>query len=233
MTSIAIMQPYFCPYVGYFQLIKSADVFVIYDNIEYTKKGWINRNRFLSNGEATIFSIPIRKDSDQLDVRQRFLADDFKPQKLMNRITGAYTKAPFYAQVLPLLERVFLQEERNLFAFIHYAVVEICEYLEIETRIVSSSEVEIDHGLRSQDKVVAICQAFQAETYINPIGGRELYEKDTFRDHGLELRFLQTGDVVYPQFDAEFVASLSIIDVMMFNARKTISEDFLKRYRFQ
>lgn len=233
VTSIAIMQPYFCPYVGYFQLIKSADVFVIYDNIEYTKKGWINRNRILANGEATTFSIPIRKDSDRLDVRQRFLADDFNPQKLMNRIKGAYAKAPFYVETLPLLERVFLQEERNLFAFIHHSVVEICDHLEIGTRIVSSSEVEIDHSLRSQDKVVAICQAFQADTYINPIGGQELYAKEAFRDHGLELLFLQTGDVVYPQFGADFVASLSIIDVMMFNDRKTITEDFLQRRHFK
>lgn len=233
VTSIAIMQPYFCPYIGYFQLIQSADVFVIYDNIEYTKKGWINRNRFLANGEAATFSLALKKDSDHLDVRERFLAENFDRRKLLNRIEGAYRKAPYFDDVLPLLKSVVLNEQQNLFAFIHHSVAEVCDYLGITTRIVRSSHVEIDHSLRGQDKVVAICQAFQADTYINPIGGRELYAKETFRNQGLELRFLQTGDIVYPQLGAEFVASLSIIDVMMFNARQTISEDLLQRCQFQ
>ncbi len=233
MTKIAIMQPYFCPYIGYFQLIRAADVFVIYDNIEYTKKGWINRNRFLARGEAATFSIPIKKDSDHLDVRERFVADDFKPQKLLNQMRGAYGKAPFFAETFPLLERLVLNQERNLFAFIHHSVAEICEALEIGTRIVRSSDVQIDHSLTSQDKVVAICQALEAETYVNPIGGQELYAKDAFREQGLELRFLQSGEIVYPQFDDDFVAFLSIVDVMMFNDRKTITEDFLQRYQLQ
>ncbi len=233
MTSIAIMQPYFCPYIGYFQLINSADVFVIYDNIEYTKKGWINRNRFLANGAATTFSIPIKKDSDHLNVEERYVAEDFNRQKLLNRIKGAYAKAPFFAETLPLLERVFLSNEQNLFAYIEHSVAEICEFLNIRTKIVRSSEVKIDHSLRSQDKVIAICRALEAETYINPIGGQELYAKDGFRDRGLDLRFLQSGDVTYSQFGGEFIACLSIIDVAMFNDQRSISGDFLQRYQLQ
>lgn len=233
MTTIAIMQPYFCPYIGYFQLIKSADVFVIYDNIKYTKKGWINRNRLLANGEAATFSIPIKKDSDHLDVRERFVSDDFDRQKLLNRIKGAYAKAPSFAEAFPVVESVVLCDAQNLFDYVHHSVAEICRYLGIATRIVRSSEIEIDHSLRSQDKVIEICAALQAKTYINPIGGQELYAKEAFLEQGIELRFLQPGDTTYPQLGDSFVEFLSIIDVMMFNAREAVSDDLLHRYQLQ
>lgn len=233
MTTIAIMQPYFCPYIGYFQLIKSADVFVIYDNIKYTKKGWINRNRLLANGAAATFSIPIKKDSDRLDVRERFVSDEFDRQKLLNRIKGAYAKAPGFSEAFPAVERAVLCDAQNLFEYVQHSVIEICRYLGIETRVVRSSQIEIDHSLRSQDKVIEICAALQAGTYINPIGGQELYAKEEFRERGIELRFLQPGDIAYPQFGDSFVEFLSIIDVMMFNARETISDDLLHRYQLQ
>lgn len=233
MTTIAIMQPYFCPYIGYFQLIKSADVFVIYDNIKYTKKGWINRNRLLANGAAATFSIPIKKDSDHLDVRERFVAEDFDRQKLLNRIKGAYGKAPCFGEAIPVVERALLCDAQNLFEYVHQSVQEICRYLGITTEIVRSSGIEIDHSLRSQDKVIEICKALQATTYINPIGGQELYAKHAFRDQGIELQFLQPNNIVYPQLGNSFVEFLSIIDVMMFNARETISDDLLQRYQLQ
>ena len=227
------MQPYFCPYIGYFQLIKSADVFVIYDNIEYTKKGWINRNRFLANGDAVTFSIALKKDSDHLHVRERFLAENFDRRKLLNRIEGAYRKAPYFEEVVPLLKSIVLHEQENLFAYIHHSVMEICAFLGITAKIVKSSDVDVDHSLRSGEKVGAICKALGAETYVNPIGGRALYEKDAFRKQGLELRFLQTESITYPQFGDSFVASLSILDVLMFNARQSVAEDLLQRYRLE
>lgn len=233
MTTIAIMQPYFCPYIGYFQLIRAADVFVVYDNIKYTKKGWINRNRLLANGEATTFSLPIKKDSDALDVRDRWLAEDFDRRKLLNRIRAAYQKAPFFEETFPLVERVVQFEDRNLFSFIYHSLREICVFLGITTSLIKSSDLAIDHELKSQDKVIGICQSLRAESYVNPIGGRELYSKDDFRDAGLELKFLETCDVVYRQFDAAFVEFLSIVDVMMFNPRGAIMDDLLGRYRLQ
>src|SRR5437868_13460953 len=95
---VAIMQPYFLPYIGYFQLIESVDLFVIYDNIKYTKKGWINRNRFLRNGADVVFTVPLRKDSDSLNVRERAVADDFDPRKLVNQVREAYRRAPHFTQ---------------------------------------------------------------------------------------------------------------------------------------
>jgi hypothetical protein len=219
---LAIMQPYFFPYIGYFQLIAAADVFVVYDNIKYTKKGWINRNRMLQNGKDVMFSVPLKSDSDSLDVCERELAADFNRDKLLNQIKGAYRRAPYFAQTLPLVEQIVRHEEPNLFRYLHNSIVKTCEHLEIKTEIKLSSDIAIDHTLQSQDKVLALCEAVEASTYVNAIGGMELYKKEAFLEKGIELKFIKSKTFEYAQFGAEFVSWLSIIDVMMFNPFDTI-----------
>jgi hypothetical protein len=215
---LAIMQPYFLPYIGYFQLIAAVDQFVVYDNIKYTKKGWINRNRLLLHGVDVTFSLPLKKDSDSLDVVQRELATDFDRSRLLNQFRGAYSRAPYFPKTFHLLECIVSSEERNLFRYIHHSLVETCAHLGIDTEIRISSDVPIDHGLKSQDKVLAICEALGAESYINSIGGVDLYSKETFEQRGIALRFLRSKPFVYPQFQEAFVPWLSIIDVLMFNS---------------
>jgi hypothetical protein len=213
----AIMQPYLLPYIGYFQLIAAADVFVVYDNIKYTKKGWINRNRYLLNGADATFSVPLRKDSDLLDVRQRAMAADFNRAKLLGQLREAYRKAPYFAATFPLVEEVLAGDGANLFDFLHRSIVLVCGHLGIATRIVVSSTLDIDHSLQAADKVLALCRAAGADAYINPIGGVELYSKDDFAAEGIELSFLKSRPIEYLQFGAAFVPWLSIVDVMMFN----------------
>ena len=217
MTRLAIMQPYFCPYIGYFQLIAAVDLFIVYDNIKYTKKGWINRNRMLQNGKDVMFSLPLKSDSDYLDVFQRELAPDFNRDKLLNQFKGAYRHAPYFAQTFPLIEQVVRYEDMNLFRFLHHSIVKTCERLGITTEIWISSDIAIDHGVKNQDKVLALCEAVGATTYVNAIGGMELYSKETFREKGIDLKFIQSRAFEYPQFGDVFVPWLSIIDVMMFN----------------
>src|SRR5690349_10134683 len=113
---LAIMQPYFFPYIGYFQLINASDLFIVYDNIQYTKKGWINRNRFLQNGKDVLFSIPLKKDSDYLDVRDRDLALDFNKTKLLNQIKAAYQRAPYMNETYPIIEEIIQFDDINLFS---------------------------------------------------------------------------------------------------------------------
>jgi hypothetical protein len=211
------MQPYLFPYIGYFQLIKYVDVFVVYDNIKYTKKGWINRNHMLVNGKSVVFSLPIKKDSDHLNVCERELATNFNRDKLLNQFTGAYLRAPFFKQTLGLVENILRHEDRNLFRFLHYSISKTCEHLGIETEIRVSSGITIDHKMMNQEKVLAICEALGASTYVNPIGGKELYSKEKFREKGISLKFIQLKPIEYAQFGDAFVPSLSIIDVMMFN----------------
>lgn len=211
------MQPYFFPYLGYFQLIGSVDLFIMYDNIKYTKKGWINRNRMLQNGNDVIFSLPLQSDSDSLDVCQRKLAADFNRDKMLNQFRGAYRRAPHFEQTYPLLKQIVGYEDTNLFRFLHQSIVRICKYLDITTQISISSNIAINHDLKSQDKVLALCEAVGANTYVNAIGGMDLYSKDVFRDKYIDLKFIRSLPFEYPQFGNEFVPWLSIIDVMMFN----------------
>ena len=225
------MQPYFLPYIGYFQLIGAVDTFVVYDNIKYTKKGWVNRNRYLINGTDATFSIPLKKDSDFLDVRDREISLDFNKTKFINQIREAYRRAPYLADTLQLLEKVMAVEETNLFLFLHASIEAVCDHLGIRTPIIVSSAIDADHALQAQDKVLAICEALGADAYVNPIGGTELYSKQHFAEKRIAVSFLKSDPVEYPQFDAGFVPWLSIIDVMMFNSRKHIENVILPSYR--
>ena len=214
---LAITQPYFLPYIGYYQLLAAVDTFVVYDNIKYTKKGWINRNRLLLNNEAGTFSLPLKKDSDTLDVVQREMAADFDRGKLLNQFKGVYGTAPYFAPTYALLERIVRCEERNLFRYIHHSLNETCEYLGIKTSVRISSSVDIDHELRGKDKVLALCKAMGAATYVNAIGGTELYCREDFKRRGVDLKFIKSKPFEYKQLSAPFVPWLSIVDVLMFN----------------
>ncbi len=216
--NLAVMQPYFLPYIGYFQLIAAVDKFVVYDNIKYTKKGWINRNRMLVNESDTMFSLPLMKGSDSLHVVQRELAVDFNREKLLNKFKGAYNDAPYFAQIFPLLKRIIDHDSSNLFWYIHNSIVEVCVHLDIATPICVSSDIQIDHNLKGQDKVITLCEALGADIYTNAIGGIELYHSASFQNKGIALKFLKTKPFDYTQFRLPFVPWLSIIDVLMFNS---------------
>ena len=217
------MQPYFLPYIGYFQLITSVDQFIVYDNIKYTKKGWINRNRMLQNGSDVMFSLPLQRDSDSLDIVQRKVSADFNREKLLNQFNGTYRKAPYFEETMPLIEQIVCFEDNNLFAYLHHSIVQICKHLGITTNIRVSSTIDIDHSLQNQEKVLALCQATSAKTYVNAIGGKELYSKEIFQDKDIELKFIKSRPFEYKQFDAPFVPWLSMLDVLLFNSVDFIS----------
>jgi len=212
------MQPYFLPYIGYFHLIAAVDLFIVYDNIKYTKKGWINRNRMFQNGKDVMFSLPLKNDSDYLDVCERELAADFNRNKLLNQFKGTYRRAPYFSQTIPLVEQIVRYKEGNLFCFLHHSIAKTCEYLGITTEIRNSSTIAIDHGLKNQTKVLALCEAVGASAYVNTIGGMELYSKEVFLEKGVKLNFIRSKPFEYAQFGEAFVPWLSIIDVMMFNS---------------
>jgi len=224
LMKIGIMQPYFLPYLGYFQLMAACDQFVVYDNIKFTKKGWINRNRMLLNGADHMFTLPLRNDSDFLDVDQRFLGDNFEKEKnkILGQVRSAYARAPQFSHAYPVIEEIFSFADRNLFHFIWYSLLRMREYLGITTPLVVSSTVEIDHALKGKYKVMELCKALSGDAYINPIGGMELYDKDEFRANGIGLQFHKMKPVIYRQFGDSFITSLSVLDVIMFNDKDTL-----------
>jgi len=215
---LAIMQPYFFPYIGYFQLIAAVDKFIVYDNIKYTKKGWVNRNRMLQNDTDVLFTLPLKSDSHSLDIGERVLDADFNRNKLLSQFQNAYRRAPYYEQTFKLIEQIVLYEDVNLFHFVCNSIVKICDYLDIKTKIKIASEVAVDHSLKNQDKVLALCKAVSASSYVNAIGGMELYSDEVFQENRVDLRFIRSKAFQYRQFGNEFVPWLSIIDVMMFNS---------------
>jgi hypothetical protein len=222
---LAIMQPYFLPYIGYFQLINAVDEFVVYDNIEFTKKGWINRNRILVNGKPAYITLPVKNDSDYLAVKERRLADSWHTDrvKMMNRMTESYRKSPNFDTIYPIIAKCIFFEDTNLFEFVLHSLDTVKNYLGIQTSLLISSSIPIDHTLKAESKVIAICKERQANTYLNPIGGTGLYDKDRFRNEGIDLRFLKSNECSYRQYNNDFIPWLSILDVMMFNSRNEIS----------
>jgi hypothetical protein len=230
---IAIMQPYFLPYMGYWQLISAVDAFVVYDNIKYTKKGWINRNRYLRNGVEDTFSLPLRKDSDFLDVNQRFLADSFDREDLLNRFREAYRKAPEFSSVMPLLEIIIRNPAANLFEYILGSIRAVCGFLEIKTPLVVSSTIDCDHSLKAAERVQAICKALGADIYVNPVGGMELYSKDDFARNGIDLKFLKALPFEYQQSGNPFVPCLSILDLLMFNSKEFTQSKIYSGYSLE
>lgn len=220
--TIGIMQPYFLPYIGYWQLMTAVDAFIVYDNIQYTKKGWINRNRFLQNGAPALFTIPLKHDSDTLDICSRSIAEEFRPEKLISKFEASYRKAPLFGDVFPIVTSIVAAESTNLFTYVAHSIQAVSQYLDIRTPLVVSSTVPVNHSLRGQDKVIRLCGAMGGDRYINAIGGQQLYSKTAFADRGIRLNFLQTRPVSYRQFGNEFVPNLSILDVMMFNEKRAI-----------
>lgn len=220
---VAIMQPYFLPYIGYFQLIAAVDKFVVYDNIKYTKKGWINRNRMLVNGKEALFTVPLRSSSDALNIGERELHGDFDRVRLISKFQSAYRRAPFFNETMGVLEQVVKHDDSNLFGFLRNSIASITSHLDIATDLCISSDLPIDHSLTSQDKVLAICKALGATTYVNAIGGKALYSTEAFAKQGIDLKFIRSGPFVYPQFGNDFQPWLSIVDVMMFNSPVDIS----------
>lgn len=227
---IAIMQPYLLPYIGYFQLIAASDLFVVYDNIQYTKKGWINRNRLLMNGTDKVFTLALQKASDHLEIRDRYVAEDFNRSKVLNQFKGGYFKAPFFKQTFALLEEVFNFKEPNLFEFIRHALTLTLGQLDITTKVIISSDVKAEHQATGEDRVLSICKSLGATSYLNPNGGRALYDKKRFSELGIDLRFLETMPFEYAQFSGPFIPNLSIIDVMMFNPPNTVRELITTKY---
>ena len=224
---LGIMQPYFMPYIGYWQLMAAVDTYVVYDDVNYIKGGWVARNNILLNGQKHMFTITLNGASSNKLFNEITIKDDFK--KFSRLIESAYRKAPYYAEVTALLDKIYNYEDKSLGAFMLNSFQVVLDYLEIDTKLVLSSTIAKDNSLRGRDKVKHICQLLGANTYYNAIGGQELYDKVDFKAGGIDLYFVQTNLTPYAQLGNEFVPGLSMIDVLMYNSVETI-KNLLKDY---
>lgn len=221
---LGIMQPYFFPYLGYWQLINAVDTYVVYDDVAFIKGGWINRNNILINGNSNLITLPLEKASSFKKINEIFISKNMQQhEKIIKTIKMAYKKAPFFAEVMPIIEGLLLNS-KTITELNYNSILKINKYLGVNTKILLSSSLEKNNELKAQDKVLHICKLFNTDMYINAIGGQELYEKEIFKENGIDLKFLKIGSIEYKQFKNNFVSNLSIIDVMMFNSPEKIKE---------
>ncbi|WP_194778170.1 WbqC family protein [Pararhodonellum marinum] len=223
MKCIAIMQPYLFPYIGYFQLIASVDQFVLLDDVNYIKRGWVNRNAIVVNQHLQGFTVPVEKVSQNKLIKDLELMEDGKwKSKLLKTIAFSYKKAREFSQVYPLMEDIIHHEENNLACFIYNSIEAITTYLEIDTPLVMNSHRENHDHWKGQQRIIQICKREKAGQYLNLRGGWELYHKSLFDEHGLKLSFLDVRFQPYPQPYPQFIPSLSIIDVLMHNSKSEV-----------
>ena len=223
--TIAIMQPYIFPYIGYFQLINTVDKFVIYDDVNFINKGWINRNNILVSGQAHLFTIPLKDASQNKLIYEVELAvNDPWKKKFLKTLQQSYLKAPNYQKVFLLIEEIVNFEAGTIAELTLHALQKICGYMNITTEIVPSSSVYNNTELKAQDRILDICKQEKAIHYINPIGGMELYDKNKFEKEGIKLNFIKSTADPYLQFKNAFVPWLSIIDILMFNDAESVDK---------
>lgn len=213
------MQPYLFPYIGYFQLLNTADKFIFYDDVNCIKRGWINRTNILNSKDKQLNIVSISKKSQNTKINKTKLHGSRKD--FLKSIHHNYRKAPHFNEIFELIEECFNKDYNTISELAAATVICVKNYLEIETDVSFSSK---DHSSSvnagRNERIIEICKKEKADIYINSIGGQELYSKEYFSNHSIDLLFLQTGDINYSQFPIRsnsFEPNLSILDVLMFN----------------
>jgi hypothetical protein len=222
--SVAIMQPYFFPYLGYFQLVQAVDHFVFYDDVMFIKKGWINRNRILMQGNEFLFTIPLEKQSQNKTIRESTVSwgKEF-PDKFMNQLDSAYKKASNYEEVRDLVEQVLHRKFESLADLASESVHATWTHLGLEKFFYQSSELPVSADLGRAERLMEITKFLSDSSYINAVNGQELYEKGIFKENGLDLHFLKPKLNPYLQGNTkEFIHGLSMIDVLMWNKKEDV-----------
>ena len=218
------MQPYLFPYIGYFQLIKAVDKFVIYDDVQYIKGGWINRNRIQIDNKDYLFTFNIKRDSLSLPINQRVFASNFSEikEKFLSLLFHVYHKAPHFSSTQFLVKDILSFPEHNVSSFITNSLQMVCSYMNITTPFILSSQIKKNNLLKGQERVVDINLAMGSTHYINLMGGINLYTKEKFDANGIKLNFIKMRNFEYQQFGKKFIPNLSILDVLMLNDLKSI-----------
>jgi hypothetical protein len=218
------MQPYVFPYLGYFKLINAVDRFIVLDDVNYIKRGWINRNRILVNGREYLFTIPITAVSQNKKINEVFISEKYPvwKEKFLRTMKRAYCKAPYFSTVMDLLHEILIFPEKKLSFFLSNSLKEICGYLHINTQLIKTSAIYEKRDFKGEERIIDICKQNQAKEYLNLPGGNGLYSKSRFQRENILLRFIDSSIPPYKQGKNEFIPNLSILDVMMFNDKEKI-----------
>lgn len=223
------MQPYFLPFVGYFQLIASVDKFVVYDDVAFIKRGWINRNTLFVNGQRYLMTIPLSNGKRGVLIRDLIIAhkaNNWKNQ-LLKTVRLAYSRAPFFSEVFPWFESQILSPHNSICQLNIESLLWVCKRNGISTEFVTSSTIYGNQTMGRSERLVDICKKEGGTCYINAIGGKELYDQEQFTPSKIKLRFIASSTPPYPQSTKVFAPGLSILDAMMHLAPEQINEMML------
>ena len=226
------MQPYLFPYIGYFHLIYSSDIHVVYDDVDFIKNGWINRNNIYGKTESLLITIPLSKQSSNKKINEteiNYNVYDWK-KKIYKQFELTYQKAPYYSQVFKLIESIFEKNHKFINELNVDGIQSVVDYIGgYNGKIIKSSTEFNNTHLKSQERILDICKQTNSDTYINVISGNHLYNKDIFKNNGIDLCFINSKIETYQQFHKTFIPFLSILDILMFNDKNKIQE-MLKQY---
>lgn len=215
MTTIAAMQPYLFPYVGYYQMAALVEEFVFLDDANFIVRGFINRNHLLLNGRAHRFTVPVADASQNRSIKDHWYPD--RGEQLLKLLRVAYRTAPHLRTALPLIESVFEEGGGNVALTNALSVQRVLEYAGLERRWLSSSNLLAQGQFKGRSWIIEICRRLQASRYLNLPGGRALYEPAVFDAEGIALQFVEP---LFPAYDqaCPFVQGLSMIDALMWCA---------------
>ena len=222
---LAIMQPYYFPYIGYWQLINAVERFVIYDDVNYIKGGWVNRNRLLINGEPAYITAPLEGASPFKRICDIRLQNSMAWQdKLVKMVDNTYRRAPCYSEWFEIIETLIRYDAQNLSDYLVHQLRVLASFIGIHTDFVVTSRCYENSELSGQERIIDICRREGAKIFINPQGGMSLYNQEYFAACGVGLKFILPSNVGYRQFSPVHVPWLSIIDVMMFNTKSQLQK---------
>lgn len=224
---LAVMQPYIFPYLGYFQLAYHTDKFIFYDDVNFIKGGYINRNNILSKGQKQLFTLPVEKASSNRKINELHFSSNRK--KVLKSIEQNYRKAPYFEFVMPVITEVLSTKETQVSTLCKNSVISVFDYLALELDYSFSSDLNYDRAGSASAKLFSLCDVTDANKYCNMKNGELLYSKKDFKEKGIELTFLEMANFIYSQGENDFVSHLSIIDVLMWNEKSTVIE-LMKKY---
>ncbi len=230
---LALMQPYFLPYLGYFSLIKSADHFVFFDTPQYIRRGWMNRNRIIHPKDgANYITIPIEKAPRETPINKiKISYSSDWVQKIFGQLEVYKKRATHYKEVVSLLQDILKEKYTHLSLLNIESTLQICKYLEMDVdhSVFSKLEVNVETAKSADEWGLNTTKALGYTTYINPPGGMGLYESDKYNKAGIKLEYIKNRLSPYNQHNQPFIPGLSIIDAMMFcsvNEVKSLIDDY-------
>ena len=229
-VKIAIMQPYFFPYIGYYQLIHQVDVLIFTDDYKYSKNNWINRNRIIQNKEVKYLTIPLDKASDYSNISKRTLASSYSHVKTMDTLKNAYQAKNYYSEVYEVIEQIILNKEKNLYRYLENSLKKLLFNFNIEKEIMKTSDFSLNLGLTGEEKIIKICRKIGATTYVNLPGGKLLYNKLKFAEQGIDLKFIAPKIISYQQEKGNFIPNLSVLDMLFNVGFNSVNREHLPNY---